>query len=113
VPTARCCPRRATATLALLEPDLVAALGYDQPPAGCVPWSPAADALLARLLATSCRRTRPHRLTEVERPTYPFGYRIADLGTFPDPEEAARSPDVRHGSSPDAEVPANIGPPDS
>jgi hypothetical protein len=103
-------PAARTAALALLEPELVAALGYDQPPAWLRAVVPAVMRVRAGLLAALVpARRRPHRLTEVERPTYPFGYRIPDLGTFPDPDDAAVA-GVRDGVAPH-EVPANLGPP--
>jgi hypothetical protein len=103
-------PLARTVALSLLEPELVAALGYDQPPAWLRTAVTAALQLRARVLAALVpARRRPHLLTEVERPTYPFGYRIADLGTFPDPDEAAVA-GVRDGVSP-RDVPASVGPP--
>jgi hypothetical protein len=103
-------PAARRATLAILEPELVAALGYPASP----PWLRAAAHLALRARALVLRhlvppRRRPHRLTEVERPSYPFGYLIADLGTFPDPE-AARTAGTRDGVTP-RDVPARVGPP--
>jgi hypothetical protein len=98
-------PAARRATLAVLEPELVAALGYDEPP----PWLRRTVHLALRGRALVLRhlvppRTRPYRITEVSRPTYPFGYRIAELGTFPDPTEAADA-GARDGRLP-SEVPA-------
>lgn len=109
VPTALL-PAARRATLAVLEPALVAALGYDEPPR----WLRRAVHLALRGRARVLRhlvppRTRPHRLTEVQRPSYPLGYSIADLGTFPD-DELARTAGTRDGVSP-RDVPATTGPP--
>lgn len=70
--------------LALLEPHLVEALGYAQPQ----PWL---RRLVAALLVARARlsawfvppRRRPVVLAERPRASYPHGYRIAELGTFP------------------------------
>ncbi len=96
------------AALALLEPDLVAALGYDQPPG----WLRATVDGALRTRATLLRwfvppRTAPYRITEVSRPTYPFGYRVEDLGTFPDADAAAKA-GSRDGVLP-RDVPAAVG----
>ncbi|MTV27858.1 DUF2236 domain-containing protein [Nitriliruptoraceae bacterium ZYF776] len=95
-------PLARVAALALLEPHLVAALGYPQPPGWLRPLVRGAlrgRARVQRWLLPP--RSRPHRLTEVPRPTYPAGYRIEDLGTFPDPAEA-RHAGTRDGVAPDA-----------
>lgn len=106
----RLLPAARAAALALLEPELVAALGYAQPPAWLRAAVPAALRVRAWVLAAFVPpRTSPHRITEVERPTYPYGYRIPDLGTFPDPDAAAVA-GVRDGVSP-RDIPANIGAP--
>ncbi|WP_052668926.1 oxygenase MpaB family protein [Nitriliruptor alkaliphilus] len=101
-------PAARQAALALLEPELVAALGYDEPPAWvrtAVHGALRARAHLLRWLVPP--RTRPYRITEVSRPTYPFGYRIADLGTFPDADEAAKA-GSRDGVLP-SDMPAAVG----
>lgn len=103
-------PAARQATLAVLEPDLVAALGYDPPPA----WLRRSAHAVLRVRAQVLRhlvppRRTPYRITEVPRPTYPLGYRIADLGTFPD-GEVARTAGTRDGVSP-RDVPASVGPP--
>jgi hypothetical protein len=103
-------PAARRATLAVLEPELVAALGYDEPPAWLrrtVHLALRGRALVLRHLVPP--RTRPYRITEVSRPTYPFGYRIADLGTFPDPAVAADA-GARDGGLPN-EVPARASAP--
>jgi pimeloyl-ACP methyl ester carboxylesterase len=88
------------ALLALLEPDLVAALGYPAPPRWLRRFVPAALAVRARLLAWFVPpRRRPVRLTQRPRPGYPHGYRIAELGTFPD-----------RTASPSAPVGGSVGP---
>jgi hypothetical protein len=96
--------------LALLEPPLVAALGYRPPAASLRVVVPAALRARARFLRTFVpSRRHPVRLTERDRPSYPFGYRIAELGTFPDPTEASTA-GTRDGVSP-RDVPATIGSP--
>jgi hypothetical protein len=109
VPTALL-PAARRATLAVLEPDLVASLGYAEPPR----WLRRSVHLALRGRALALRhlvppRRRPHRITEVSRPTYPFGYRIADLGTFPDPVAAAVA-GTRGDVSP-RDVPARVAAP--
>jgi hypothetical protein len=96
------------AVLAIVEPELVAALGYRQPPV----WLRVAVDATLRLRAWSLAafvpaRRQPHRITEVDRPTYPYGYRIAELGTFPDAGEAATA-GTRGGVLP-RDVPARFG----
>ncbi|MCC5947965.1 MAG: alpha/beta fold hydrolase [Nitriliruptoraceae bacterium] len=77
-------PLAQRAVLALLEPPLVAALGYPAPPRWLRVVVPAALRLRARVLAWFVPpRRRPVRLTERPRPSYPGGYDIAQLGTFP------------------------------
>lgn len=105
-------PAARQAALALLEPDLVAALGYDEPPAWLRTVVPAGLRARAHLLRWCVPpRRRPYRITEVSRPTYPFGYRIADLGTSPDPGAAAEA-GARDGVLP-RDVPARVGMPAS
>ena len=101
-------PAARTAALALLEPELVAALGYPEPPAWvrrAVHGALRARAHLLRWFVPP-RRT-PYRITEVSRPTYPFGYRIDELGTFPDAGRAAKA-GARDGVLP-RDVPARVG----
>jgi hypothetical protein len=100
-------PAARQAALALLEPELVAALGYHEPPAWVRTAMDTALRTRARLLRWFVPpRRRPYRLTEVSRPTYPFGYRIPDLGTFPDADAAAKA-GTRDGVSP-RDVPARV-----
>jgi pimeloyl-ACP methyl ester carboxylesterase len=76
--------------LALLEPDLVSALGYPEPPQVLRRLVPAALVLRARLLGAFVPpRRRPVRLTRRPRPGYAHGYRIEQLGTFPDRSASA------------------------
>ncbi|MEX1162825.1 MAG: oxygenase MpaB family protein [Nitriliruptor sp.] len=103
-------PAARRAALALLEPELVAALGYDEPPAWVragVHGALRARAHLLRLLVPP--RRQPYRITEVSRPTYPLGYRIDELGTFPDVDHAAKA-GVRDGVAP-RDVPSRVGQP--
>lgn len=70
---------------ALLDPPLLEALGYEPAPPGVVRAVETAmrtRALVQRRLLPE--RRRPWDLTTVARPTYPGGYRVAQLGTFPD-----------------------------
>jgi hypothetical protein len=106
----RLLPLAGRAALSLLEPRLVAALGYAPPPA----WLGRVVAGLLRARASALRwfappRTRPVRLTERDRPSYPYGYRIGQLGTFPDPVAAATA-GTRDGVSPQ-QVRPRVGPP--
>jgi hypothetical protein len=103
-------PLARPAALALLEPHLVAALGFAPPAAWLRVVAPAALRARARFLrAFVPPRRHPVRLTERARPSYPYGYRIAELGTFPDPAEAATA-GTRGGVSP-RDVPARVGGP--
>lgn len=78
--------------LALLdEPQLLAAFGYDPAPRALVRGVDTAlrlRALVQRHLLPA-RRT-PHDLTEVDRPTYPDGHTIDELGTRPTADDRAR-----------------------
>lgn len=69
---------------ALMDPPLLDAMGLASA-AGWLQWAVAAG-LRARALALRAlpKRRRPHLITHVRRPTYPKGYRIEELGTFPD-----------------------------
>ena len=96
--------------LALLEPFVVEALGFAQPPRW-LRWAvPAGLRTRARVQHRflPARRT-PVRLTERARPTYPGGYAIAQLGTFPDPDHAAEA-GARDGVLP-RDVPASTAAP--
>ncbi|MEX1178275.1 MAG: oxygenase MpaB family protein [Nitriliruptor sp.] len=103
-------PAARQAALALLEPELIDALGYDRPPA----WVRTAVTGALQVRARALRwfappRRRPYRITEVSRPLYPLGYRIEQLGTFPEPAVAAGA-GTRDGVLP-RDVPAVVGQP--
>ena len=110
VPGAAACRRARRPRWRCSSPQLVAALGYDQPPAWLRAGVHAALRGRAHLLrGFAPPRRRPYRLTEVSRPTYPFGYRIDELGTFPDVDRAAKA-GMRDGVAP-RDVPSCIGVP--
>lgn len=107
---ARLVPAVRPAVLALLEPFVVDALGYDQPPRWLRQVVPTTLRLRGRLQRwfLPARRT-PVRITQRQRPTYPGGYAIEQLGTFPDPDQAAKA-GTRDGVAP-AKVPSRIDAP--
>jgi hypothetical protein len=77
-------PAGRSVALALLDPPVLDALGYEPPPPA-VRW--AVDRAL-RARASALRwlfppRRRPVRITERPRSTYPCGYEVGRLGTFP------------------------------
>lgn len=68
---------------AMMDPPLLRAMGLKPAPAVFVQAVRAALRLRARILRVLPKRKRPHLITRVRRPTYPAGYRIEGLGTFP------------------------------
>jgi hypothetical protein len=68
---------------AMMDPPLLEAMGLRPAPAWLVRLVHGALVLRARALWMLPKRRRPHLITRVRRPTYPNGYRIDDLGTFP------------------------------
>ncbi|MBF9029826.1 DUF2236 domain-containing protein [Rhodobacterales bacterium HKCCE3408] len=69
---------------AMMDPPLLAAMGLKPAPGWLVALVHGGLGLRARALRVLPKRRRPHLLTRVRRPSYPGGYAIADLGTFPD-----------------------------
>lgn len=68
---------------AMMDEPLLHAMGFPQPPALLRRALPAVLKLRARVQRRLPDRRQPHLLTRVARPTYPDGYRISGLGTFP------------------------------
>lgn len=68
---------------ALCDPPLRAAMGFARPPTWLERLVPAGLRARAALLRRLPGRRRPRLITARRRPTYPAGYRIAELGTFP------------------------------
>lgn len=79
------------AVRAMLEPHVLDAFGWEPAPAVV---RAAVDAVLRGRAVVQRRlvpeRRRPHDLTQVARPSWPHGHRVADLGTFPDDATRAR-----------------------
>ena len=67
---------------ALVDPPLLTAMGFAPAPRWLRVLLPALLRLRARILARLPERRRPRLLTQRQRPTYPEGYRIEELGTF-------------------------------
>ena len=67
---------------ALLDPPLLASMGFAPAPHWLQGLVMAALRMRARLLRRLPLRRTPRLLTQVNRPTYPDGYRIEELGTF-------------------------------
>jgi hypothetical protein len=81
----RLIPLGRPAVHAFLDPPLREAIGFPPAPAWLGRALPAALRLRARVLRRLPPRRRPRNLTEVPRPSYPAGYEIEGLGTFPEP----------------------------
>lgn len=67
----------------MMDPPLLASMGLPPAPRGVVIVVQAALKARAKALRLLPKRRRPHLITRVRRPTYPSGYKIAELGTFP------------------------------
>lgn len=79
-------PAARRVALSLVEPELVRALGHRPPPR----WLGTATSGALRARAGVQRwllpaRRRPYLVTKVPRPSYPHGYVLEQLGTFPRP----------------------------
>ncbi len=68
--------------LALMDPPLLTAMGFAPAPHWLRVLVPGLLRLRARILARLPERRSPRLLTQRQRPTYPEGYRIEELGTF-------------------------------
>ncbi len=68
--------------LALMDPPLLTAMGFAPAPRWLRVLVPGLLRLRARILARLPERRSPRLLTQRQRPTYPEGYRIEELGTF-------------------------------
>jgi len=68
---------------ALCDPPLRSAMGFRRPPGWMERLVPIVLKARAALLRRLPGRRRPRLITARERPTYPGGYRITELGTFP------------------------------
>lgn len=66
----------------LLDPPLLASMGFAPAPTWLQGLVMSALRMRARLLRRLPLRSKPRLLTKVSRPTYPNGYRIEELGTF-------------------------------
>jgi hypothetical protein len=77
--------------IALMDPRLLAAMGFTPAPRWLCVLVTSSLKLRARFLSLLPERTRPHLLTRVRRPTYPEGYEIEELGTFPRRSDCDRS----------------------
>jgi hypothetical protein len=102
-------PAGRVVALTLLDEPVLDALGYDHPPR----WVGAVvdGALRARAVALRWLlppRRRPVRLTDRPRATYPLGYRLDELGTFP-ATGAVSGPASRPGACPHAAPSAAAG----
>lgn len=79
-----------TFTLAILDPHVREAFGYPAPARPVIVLSKAVLRLRGRLVALLPTRGRPKKAAELrEVRSYPNGYLIEKLGTFPAPEELA------------------------
>ena len=67
---------------ALCDPPLRRAMGFADPPAWLETALVAGLKIRAQVLRILPARHRPRLLTKRQRPTYPTGYRIGELGTF-------------------------------
>ncbi|SFH92232.1 oxygenase MpaB family protein [Albimonas pacifica] len=67
---------------ALMDPPLLAAMGFAPAPGWLQRLVAGGLALRARVLRRLGPRRTPRLLTRAKRPTYPEGYRIEELGTF-------------------------------
>lgn len=68
---------------AMMDPPLLAAMGLKPAPGWLIATIQTALKGRAALLRLLPKRRKPHLITRVRRPTYPQGYRIEELGTFP------------------------------
>jgi hypothetical protein len=68
----------------LLDAPLAEAMGFSQPSTALRRIARGALKLRARIAKQLPDRQRPHLLTRVKRATYPEGYKIRELGTFPE-----------------------------
>ena len=68
---------------AFMDPALLEAMGFTPAPRWLQSLLMGAMRLRALALRLLPARARPHLHTRVKRPSYPGGYKIADLGTFP------------------------------
>lgn len=68
---------------ALMDPPLLAAMGLTPAPRWLQTAVRAGLQMRAAIVRILPKRRRPHLITHVRRPTYPNGYDIAELGTFP------------------------------
>lgn len=80
----RLVPAGRPAVRAFMDAPLLAAMGQRPAPRWLARTLFAAMRARAAVLRRLPPRRTPHRLTQVPRPTYPEGYRIEELGTFPD-----------------------------
>ena len=67
----------------MMDPPLRHAMGVADPPVWLAVLVPALLRMRAGVLRYLPKRRRPRYLTKVPRVTYPEGYRISELGTFP------------------------------
>ncbi len=72
------------AVAAMMDPPLRRAMGVGDPPRWVAVAVPGALRIRSRMLGLLPKRRRPRLLTRRRRPTYPAGYQIAQLGTFPE-----------------------------
>ena len=77
---------------ALCDPALRAAMKFPSPPAWLERMIFAGLHVRAALLRRYPVRKRPRLITARARPTYPGGYRIAELGTFPNGSKRTHEP---------------------
>ena len=75
---------------AFMDAPLLHAMGFPRPPALLRRAAMAGMDVRRAILRLLPPRRKPRRLTEARRPTYPEGYRIEELGTFPGAGHAAR-----------------------
>lgn len=73
---------------AIMDPPLVAAMGFVPAPRWLRSLVPSVMRLRARVLRRLPPRDVPRLLTQVRRPTYPEGHRVEELGTFRRPNRA-------------------------
>lgn len=67
----------------MMDPPLLDAMGLKPAPRWLVTCVHGVLRLRARVLRFLPKRRTPHLITRVRRPTYPHGYQIEELGTFP------------------------------
>lgn len=83
-------PRARGIVHAVCDAPLRAAMGFDAPPVWLERAVHSALSLRAAALRWLPARRRPRYLTRRRRPTYPGGYQIAKLGTFPKRAEGSK-----------------------